>query len=339
MVRSKHRWCGTVKSHWKFWKYGVSASSLVLWLTCREQFRLRYVEAWRSRNVALPLIFGNVNHSVLEDMYRRKKPPGRKWIEAAIDEEFDDWKKGVGNPTQRQVEIQELACGLAMTVLPSYVKRWKGDWPGYEYPTPTSVASPVTWLSLEDRYTVNYEYDDGQVVPIIIVSDGVFRDKQEKVWVQDTKCLSRIDEENILATFDHDLQFMLYLWAYWKMNAECPRGLVMNIIRRPGQYRRKDERLRTYLDRIRADVANPKRWDHYFIRYEMELTGPSELAKWEETTLNPIMKEMRRWWEGTSAHYPNPTALVGKYGRCEMFDIITQNSYDNCYKQRSLPRG
>lgn len=326
-------WQGSHPSAWSFWKDGVSSSLLSLFLTCREQFRLSVVDGWKSRTEPLYFGFGTCGHWLLERAYqvRTGKCPDKTWLKHRLREYEKAWTASAKQPTAKQMEQQDMIYGLHECLMPSYFKRWSGDWGG-KYPRPTKVANPKKWLALEQRFTVPFEFPDGRVVPIRGTRDGMYECGSRGMWVFDSKFRSVIIEDDILDTFPFDLQQMLYLWAAWRETGKVPSGAVLNVTRRPGHRLGKQELVSDFYDRVAAEVADRNRWDHYFMRFQLEITK-GELQEWEDRTLRPLLLDLRGWWEGTVPHYLNPLNLVTKYGRCEMFLPITKDVYSQCYRR------
>lgn len=343
---------GKEKSLWDFWKHGVTSSFLDLFLTCREQTRLAYVQGWAAKGLPLAIEFGTCVHWVLEQCYGHVEPmkrmlSGARAVEQATDMAKDmvatyekKWRSETINPTQKQLEQQEMVYGLAEAVLPAYFDRWSGDFTG-KYKYKNNTTAPVKWRSLEQVFRRDFFFDDGAGTFLNGRRDGVFEDRRARPWVFDTKCLSMINDDDILDTLPHNLQQMLYLWITHEemvQNKEknpWPAGVIMNVVRRPGQRRLQDETLPVFLERVRKEVSNPKNFDHYFIRYEMAISK-GELQHWHDNTLVPILKDVRGWWEGTYPHYETGRNLVTKYGRCGMFLPITKKEFSGCYKRKHV---
>ena len=300
---------GEHPSRWSFWDDGVSSSLLAKWLTCREQFRLEFVEGYRQMKDPIYISFGTLGHWILERAYSKPKPPSGKWVSKMVGEYAKQWKKENKKPTQTQLENQTLARGLIKQILPIYFKRWAGDWPGKTYPkNPTGFKRPKKWLDVEVRFSIPFTFADGKTLPIRGTRDGVYEDSKGKLWVMDHKFLSVVLEGDIVETFPYNFQQMLYLWAFYREFEKMPRGSVLNVVRRPGHRQKKDESVADFCNRVGEDVANPSKYDHNFIRFSMEIFK-KELIAWEVDQLTPILHDMRDWWEGKSQHYLNPLAL------------------------------
>lgn len=334
---------GSIPSKWDFWKHGVTSSFLYSYVTCREQTKLHYVDGWATRSVPLYFEFGTCCHWVLEQAYGllagdSYSPPGVDFVSAKIGLYHQQWLKSVSMPSQKQLDQQELVYGLAEAILPSYFERWSGDFTGtYKYPNQS--ITPAEWLNLEEVFDVPYTYPDGKTTHLRGRRDGVFADAKGNAWVFDTKCRSVINDEDTMDTFPLDLQQMFYLWVtasqFSSQKKRPPVGTLLNNIRRPGHRQGIHETLPDFLDRVRKDVSKPARFDHFFIRYQMRITM-EEIRDWKVRFLDPIMAEVRGWWEGTIPHYCNPNSLVTKYGRAQMFLPITKDCFDYCYRKDNV---
>lgn len=295
-------------SRWCPWIHGVSATSLAKSIACQEQMRLHYVEGWREKDPLarhLGKNFGTCCHDILEKAYAQPKRISKrmicKWV-TTYERKLLKHKY----ITECSRENIQLICGLSEATLPSYFQKW---------------SKPIKWQALETTFKVTFKFPDGRKMPIIGKRDRWYKTGKE-AWIHDTKCLSRINEKDIIDTLGNDLQQMLYLWSFWKEFDVCPAGCVLDIIRRSSAQRKKDEDLNDYLSRIQADIEKHSRWDHYFKRIPHTLSGVKRLKEWEQETLLPIMMQLRQWWEGSAPHFMNPDALVGKYGRCDLYDPI-----------------
>lgn len=332
---------------WKFWQHGVTSSFLGSFLSCREQTRLTYVEGLTAQTVPFYFEFGHCMHWCFEQVYgqpkmmlqvvkeRKHRHLYSKQLLRQYKRVWHKAQRGV-TPTQIQLDMLEEVLGMAGVMLPIYLYRWAGDWTG-KYPDKVKTAHPHRWISLEQTFREKYTYGDGKEIWINGRRDGVFTTKRRFDYVFDTKCRSRIDERGTAEELPLDLQQMLYLWVT-KRQAEregrkCPVGVVMNIVRRPGIYRRKEEGLRSYLERVRLDVNDDDRWDHYFMRFQMTVE-PEEIERYFEQVIAPILLDVRMWWEGVTPHYMNPLALTTKYGPSSMYPVLVRGDRTNYVKRK-----
>lgn len=323
------------ESRWSFWEDGVSSSLIALWLQCREQFRLEVVQGWRNFYTPLYFSFGTCGHWILQQAYAKKDPPDKTGVRKFVSQFEKLWRKEWPNAPQGQLDVQEQVYGLAEAVMPAYFIRWAGDFPGHKYPCRHNTATPRKWLGLETQFSVEHVFKDGKVLRVRGTRDGMLEDAKNELRVFDSKFRSVINEEDTLDALPKDLQQMLYNWATWEDTGQCPGGTTMNIVRRPGHRRGKEESWKNFFSRISKDLHDPKKWDHNFIRMEMDITK-REIEDYYENVLSPIFEDMRAWWEGRSPHYMNPNALVSKYGRCAMFQPITTGRFPGMFQR---PKG
>ena len=306
-----------------------------MFLNSLEEARLKLVYGFRSRGEPIYFAFGTCMHWMLEKLYEKGTLPTMKQRKRLLVQYGKAWSKDCPRPTMYQTQQQELVRGLASVVLPAYCQRWAGDFKGGKYPVRTVTAQPHTWASLETRFRVPYTFPDGAQTWLNGTRDALFLTRKLDPWGFDNKCLKIIKPDDITDTMPVDLQMMFYVLAMYLEGEFVPCGIIKNIIRRPGQVRNSSETLKGYLGRVALDVQNRKKWDHYFQRYQLKISK-AEVMTWRMQWLDPIMLDMRLWWEGKRPTYPNPLTLLTKYGRSDMFDAIVYGNTDALMKQKSV---
>jgi hypothetical protein len=321
-----------VREPWDLFKHGISASKILLWLACREQFRLTAKEGWRSIDEKLPFAFGGVGHDMLDQLRGKSHHPSARVIGNVADAVELKYRKRKGRLTSAQELAFQSWFGVCVATVNAYCVRWDGDWTG-TYKHGNNTAKPDKWLASERRFKIPFVLETGQTISLNGIWDALFETKRQKLWVQDTKFLSRIDDGILLDMLPFDLQMNLYLWACWKEFDCVPQGVVFDIVRRPGHKQGKTEQLQPFLSRVAAELMNPVKFSHNFIRLEM-VKLKRELVEWENTQLRPILEDIRMWHEGETPHYINPTALVSKYGPCDMFGPIVRGDFTRHHKEQ-----
>lgn len=321
---------------WSFDKDGISQGFIHYFLACREQTRLAYKELWTSHYEPLFREFGSCYHWLLGQIYSgHKVPRNTSAINIMIGQYHLLWKKENPRPNQARLNQQDLVYGLCEKVLPAYLKRYDGDFSG-KYKMGYNVVRPVRWIASEKMWKVNYPFDSGFLHVLIRGRfDQVFEDKKNKLWLFETKCLSIIQEDNIVNTLPEDIQCLLYLLAIKLVYKKKPAGVLYNIVRRPGLRQGKDETIKALLGRVEKDVNNPKRQDHYFKRIEMVIDW-SEVELWQKKFLDIILMEIRNWDMGEAHHWMNPDALTSKYGRCTLFDMLVKGDKSKFYRRKTV---
>jgi hypothetical protein len=317
---------------WDFWRDGVTQSFLSTWSGCMEEARLRYVEGWTDRRVSEALEFGNVFHYALSEFYHGKaKVPTAKRIVNVIEEYRDAWLNERKVVSSSEEETMEKVLALAEPSLCGYVTRWAGDWDG-RYKLGCATVKPKKWLASEQRFRVPFEFADGKQAYLNGMFDGVFEDAKGGIWLLETKTKSRIDEEGIAAGLSIDRQVNLYLHALHTMYGKKVRGVLYNVVRRPGNRLGKSETLGAFSDRVGDDIVAKLGSGHHFIRWELRLSL-KETAAWFNDYLVPVMDDVRAWWEGRRPHYTNPDALFTKYGKSSMFNPIVSGDFSGHFRR------
>lgn len=315
---------------WNLWNDGVSQRFIHCFLACKEQTRLEFLELWQPKKISFPVAFGICFHWLLRQCYGTKKIPSADAIKFVIKQYKTKWKKHNPVPSQKQLEEIELIYGLSEQLLSEYVKRWSGDWTG-KYPLGCGVTKPVEWIALEKRYQIPYTYPDGKKTFLLAVFDGLFYDKKANLWLFESKTKGRIDEEVIQDLLLYDIQLMLSMLITKEGLKQKPSGVLYNLVRRPSLYQRKDELLGKFLERVQKDIK--KRHDWYFLRYEFGIDW-SEVQQWKKDFLDPVMEDIRNWYEGNLPTYVNSDALYNQYGRCGLYNAIVKNDFSQCTQRR-----
>jgi len=317
---------------WDFWRDGVTQSFLSTWSACPEQARLRYVQGWTERRVSEPLEFGNLFHFVLSELYHgKRKLPDAARINTNMDTWYDEWCRDRKVVSSTEEETMSKVFALARPTLAGYVDRWAGDWTG-RYKLGCDVVRPVKWIATEQVFRVPFVFPDEKVVHLTGMFDGVFEDAKGGVWLLETKTKSRIDEDGLSASLPFDRQVCLYLWALRQKYGKQVRGVLYNVVRRPGNRLGKTEKLAAFESRIATDIRSKLGTGHHFIRWEVRMSA-KELNAWDASYLTPALHDVRAWWEGRRPHYMNPDALFSKYGKASMFNPIVSGDFTGHYRR------
>jgi RecB family exonuclease len=294
---------------WGFASHGLSVSAIELFLLCPEQFRLKYAEGLRSFRTSAALDFGNLWHWMLSRAHdtRYKKQMN---LDRTLTEVDGEWR--LDHPQAYEKQIQEWQMSLAKTraLWPVYAKKFAGDW-------------KRKWLGVEKNFSVKYEITNKRTTKLHGIWDGVFEDSKQ-LWLQETKTKSQIDEFEIEDTLHLDNQVMMYLWTMQEVYGRQPAGVEYNVIRNPGMRLKAQETLPEFERRLKEEIRRDD--DHYFKRWRLTVTK-EQLWEWRLTQLHQILLRIENWATMDGPHYVNTKALIGKYGRCEMFNVITKRDF------------
>jgi len=341
---------------WSLWRDGVTSSLLESFVNDKGVTALKYVHGWTARETPMGLAWGTMMHDVLYGLYELFPGLSHDAIMAGIAEPkgpIEDelsaydakWRARNPDPSTEGLQTHYSCLAYARAVLPSYIKRWIGDFTGkYSFMENTAVK-PASFISTEKEFRVPYVYPDGMCVWLRGKRDLVFRDKDGEEWIQDTKCLSQINDREIIRFAPIDQQQNIYMYARLIEGVRAGRGFdampmgnVKNIIRRPGEKRKEGEDFPAFMARVRGNVSDMSKWDvkdkkgttGYFVRYMCQMPE-SELLDWAEGWLDPLMMELRMWYEGTIPNYTTQKGLSTKYGPSDMFAAIAEKNFNNLY--------
>lgn len=260
-------------------KRGLSYSALSTFNRNREEFRLSYVEGWYNPGLITAMEWGSLFHYLLEH-------------DGSVNAVIRKYKAKNWTPERRRqltaedVESLDLICQETAMMLPYYKKFWANE------------DKSCKWVDRERWFNLDFDVD-GVPVTIRGIIDGVFR-KNKKLWVFETKTKGRIQEENLSMELTSDFQIMLYCLACSskKLYGEEPVGVRYNVIKRPGLYRRKGEKLKDFVHRSETDViADPTK---YFKRWKIDIE-PRDLEEWRQQQFLPMLRNFLTWYNGFSS--------------------------------------
>jgi hypothetical protein len=168
--------------------------------------------------------------------------------------------------------------------------------------------------------------------------DGSFRKESvARPWLFETKSKAYLGEKGegeLADILPHELQSNIYLIFLWHLGKVLPKGLLYNIIRRPGLRQKKSESIVKFARRVAEDIR--KRPEYYFIRIQMSVEK-KDLER-NELELHDMVGDFLLWWNGLAGHYRNSDACQNKYGACPMLPICARGDYSGFYKRKTVFR-
>ena len=303
---------------------GVSQSMLGTWFECREKARLTIVKGYQRTHASKPLIWGSIGHNMIGyglNATREKKLKASsaiKYLTAASQELAKkakaEWEAKDKPDSAAAMEIAEEACAVLAKTMPLYWKRW------------AEADVERKWDFVEEAFKVPFEMPDGKDVYLVGKFDGVFTSPKAKTSLFETKFKGSIPE-HIVDTLPLDLQVSVYMAALYVLNRPLPRLATYNIVKRPGERRKKDESLQDYADRIAVNAAAEP--NHYFNRFEVTFTAQELEAM--GFRVQKTVEEFYHWWKNLDHDTMDPvfnsSSCDSKYGPCDCLPICSRGDF------------
>lgn len=315
------------KEYKPLWKIedGITYSALSKWLDCPEQFALSWVDGVTPKALSNALEFGSVMHHALENQFKAAPQD----VISRITEHYYKYR-GPKCRNAKEKDSLKYLLALAEVVFPRYCKYWEED------------DAKLLWIGREEKFQLPYIVDSvtGEPRNILLrgMRDGIYGTPDGSIYgLFETKTMVKITERDIVDKLQYDMQTMMYCFCTYLSTGQYPNQIKYNVIRRPDLYKRVGENVLDYLKRTGDDIDS--RPDHYFKRYENSIT-PEEIETFKTKTLDPILRLFIQWWDSVKKnpspreidgvpgrwsskfHLLNSIALVGKYGKVEMWDAI-----------------
>lgn len=312
------------------WAAGATQSALTTYMSCPEQFALKYVEGVTSNHLTTPLEFGSMFHLCSEHQETASPEVVAAKATAAY---IALRKKTIAND-----EYQDLLKlgGLVEVVFPQYVKYHKDH------------EKKINWVQRELLFDAPYTFKDDSGRDVVIQLrgkiDGVYRRKDGSLGIREIKTKSKIVGHEIAAGLKSDFQTLFYAVALWLVFGEYPAEVLYDVVKRPGQRDRKTpETQQQFLARVAADIRKKPR--DYFGRWQV-VVGATVLENFRRACLDPILRDLLRWWgsvEGSPFdrfsspyHQVRLPSLVTKYGKADMHELITTGRTASYHRREEL---
>lgn len=307
---------------------GVTQSMLVRFLSCRERFRVRYVEGLQPPDAWNKTIgYGNMWHCA-EEAHAGGKTTFLQPLVDHTQQMFNTY------PLQRE-EITKW-FSVCCVQFPEYVKYWSQH----------SDVLNRTPLMQEQVFDVPYMLPSGRVVRLRGKFDSVDLIEEQVtefgktfqrrgIYLQENKSKGDIDPMQLERQLKFDLQTMLYLVALWRdegigmcvLNPSGDtrnpiRGVRYNVVRRPlsggigsikphkATKKKPAETGPQFYERLRRDyiAADPAYW---FFRIRIEVSA-KDIMEFRTQCLDPILENLCWWYDtvvvGFAGNYGPPPA-------------------------------
>lgn len=319
---------------WSLLTHGVTQSLLQKFTNCKDRYHKRAVLGLRSVDRKEAMEYGTIFHKLIEEGARMGKTYTRikivKLMQEYIRSKF---------PSPESL----LLCKIAIAQYHEY-HEWEKDKPQYKYiaqepvfnepfPLPATNFSPCPEIAIKiPRTNISLR---GRIDEVIEVNGGI--------WLQENKTKSRIDISTLSDTIPENLQVMFYAVAAELKYGKPIKGVIYNVIRKPGQRQRQTEADEDFVDRIQKEIQKDRNYYFYRLAYSFP---PGAVERWKREYLIPLLYEIYIWWRSIEANPTNPWVdeegninpfhgrrSFGIYdpmqdGKGEYFDLIVHNRKD-----------
>lgn len=279
---------------WNLLKHGVSQSLLQKFTVCRDRYHKATVLGLKSTDRKEAMEYGTIFHKLIEvgaemgDKYTRIKMV--RYMQGYMAKHFNN-------------EQSLLLAKIAIAQYHVY-KEWEKDLPRYKYIDQEPVFAekiklPPTSFNPCPEISINIPEVEltlrGRIDEVIELPSGL--------WIQENKTKSRIDIATISDTIPENIQVMFYATAASLHYGRPIKGIIYNIIRKPGQRQRQKESDELFVERIADEIR--KQPNYYFYRLPYEF-GPGALEKWKREELLPLLYQVYIWWKSIEKNPTNP---------------------------------
>ncbi len=302
---------------------GITFSMLSSFLSCRERFRVKYVEGIKpAERFNHRMDYGTMWHLCEEGLATNPD---------LLND--DDWVEDKLRPycvglTQKfpldRVNIVHW-YEVCRTQFPIYVRHWAQH----------DDVKKRTPLMQEQVFDVPYKLPSGRVVRLRGKFDSVDL-IDGGVWLQENKTKGNVDIQQIQRQLTFDLQTMMYLIALEAMqeSVDCEdagimsdelqaifevsqvKGVRYNVVRRPlsggkgtivrhkATKNKPEETWDSYYARVEQVIKDDP--GHFFARWKTEIL-PADIARFRRECLDPILEHLCLWYDMvTDEEQPDP---------------------------------
>lgn len=292
---------------------GVTQSMLSRYLTCKERFRVQYVEGWHTADVFNSrLEFGSMWHCCEEHHARHSEAMS---IDAADDPllpakwlmRLQDYCRGLSSKYKMDREAIQHWYEICAALFPLYTEHWQRhpDVVGRKPLLQETVFDVPYELASGRTVRLRGKWDSVDLIKSPVTVPGVKR--KMGIWLQENKTKSSINEGLIRRTLSFDLQTMLYLIALqeWKEDYGGEQwkhplmGVRYNVVRRAAH-----KSVGSMLKKIEDDRED-NRIGEWFGRWEVTV-GQKDIQRFRTQCLDPLLENLcddYEWWESCYRTY------------------------------------
>lgn len=279
---------------WTPMKDGVSQSLLQKFRVDKDRAHKHIVLGLRQTDRKEAMEFGTIFHKLIELGARM----GNSYTKHKLIKEFTDYIK-------RKFPSADSMLLARVAIAQYHVYReWEADKPRYKYIDQEPVFNEkfkLPALHFEPNEEIRIRIPSGIEIPLRGRIDEVIDNCG--MWIQENKTKTRIDISHIQDTLHANIQVMFYaVCSELKYGKPC-KGVIYNVIRKPGQRQKQKESDTAYIERIVAEVQNDKSYYFYRLSHEFQ---QGQVKRWIKEELLPLLYEVYLWWKSIERNPTNP---------------------------------
>ncbi len=293
-------------------KHGVTQSLITKFRNCPVATRL-YLKGFASGDgMSMPLQFGNDFHDVMEAILPSSSENPYIDVVNSVPSFVNDQEakpermETYDSASADNMQMMETSLAMLEPVVKAFFNFHEDLFYGEEG---YKIYMDDQGAFLEREFCI----DVGAGIPARGKIDGLCEDGNGDLWLLEHKTKSQINEDALLMTVPRDMQVNLYMEAVRQITGKRPKGVLYNVVRRPGLRRKKSETLTDFVNRIKEDIA--ERPAHYFKMFLVSITEAEH--EYQVELINNEMIRFRLWFMKEENLDPQHThECVGVYGQC-----------------------
>ena len=284
-----------------------SVSSLSTFLSCRRKCWYSRVKQLVTKLSPDYFYVGRVWHEALEVLY--------SWQDygAAVKQIKKTIKKESQTPwfTAEQYERMETDRTIITAMLHGYFEVYgKKDFTQWQF-----LRSEKEFV-LKDFMNTGFDFV-GRMDGVLKIKKG----RKAGIWCLENKSTSNLTNYR-LEQVKIDPQILGYMSAIRHLLGKCPKGVILNVIRKPSIRQKKTQTLKDYRKELMQDYLD--RPSFYYNR-EYLYVGLKAVEAWEEETTNILLDYELACQQLDDKHfwYKNPS-MCTQYGRCPYLSLCSR---------------
>ena len=284
-------------------KFGISQSAMKTFMSCRRKWMMN-IAGLEKKDKQKNTHFGTIVHEMLDQVYQKLDKLPQDKIEKFVRQRLNQYLKKHADEIFVGGQQYEMEKEMCVAITTAYFDFFKRDRKNFTEMIPEQeFAIPYKGVTLRGKI------------------DGLLRLKKKGRWQMEHKTKSRWDEESGLTALQFDFQNLMYSFAADTLSDEPVKGVLYNVIRKPGLRMKQDEGPKEFLDRVKADIASRPEW--YFMRYEIVYTK-KEKANFKEQ-LDGIIGELKMFCDGKLPDVQNQAHCLFPF-RCEFLNVCASGN-------------